>query len=169
MSTVTTNIESVLQEERIFPPPPEFAAQAHIKSEAELEKLRDEANTDLEAFWSSIWSFCEVRASSPYERVLAALAAGVEHQRVPLEKFVTSLTSDDRWEALAARRLLEQMVAQRGTPKAVEKMYVSSVDPEEQELQFAGYEAAFREAKELIGEKKTWRRAGLTFPEDAPS
>ena len=25
---------------------------------------------DLEAFWASIWDFCEVRASKPYERVL---------------------------------------------------------------------------------------------------
>jgi acetyl-CoA synthetase len=42
----------VLQEERIFPPPPEFSAQAHIKSEAELERLRAEAHADPEAFWA---------------------------------------------------------------------------------------------------------------------
>jgi acetyl-CoA synthetase len=42
----------VLQEERIFPPPPEFSAAAHIKSEAELEKLRAEAHADPEAFWA---------------------------------------------------------------------------------------------------------------------
>ena len=52
VSTVTTNIESVLQEERIFPPPPEFSARAHIKSEAELEKLRAEAHDDPELFWA---------------------------------------------------------------------------------------------------------------------
>ena len=52
MSTVTTNIESVLQEERVFPPPPEFSAQAHIKSEAELDKLRTEAHDDPERFWA---------------------------------------------------------------------------------------------------------------------
>ena len=51
MSTVT-NIESVLQEERIFPPPPEFSAKAHIQSEAELERLRAEAHADPEAFWA---------------------------------------------------------------------------------------------------------------------
>ena len=50
--TVTTNIESVLQEERIFPPSPEFAAKAHIKSEAELDALRAEASADPEAFWA---------------------------------------------------------------------------------------------------------------------
>ena len=52
MSTVTSNIESVLQEERVFPPSPEFSAQAHIKSEADLEKLRAEAHADPEAFWA---------------------------------------------------------------------------------------------------------------------
>jgi len=37
MSTSTTNIESLQHEARVFPPPTEFAAQAHIKSMAELE------------------------------------------------------------------------------------------------------------------------------------
>jgi acetyl-CoA synthetase len=51
MSSSTTNIESMLQEERVFPPPPEFAAQAHVKSLEELEALRREATDDPEAFW----------------------------------------------------------------------------------------------------------------------
>jgi acetoacetyl-CoA synthetase len=29
---------------------------------------------DLESFWASIWEFCEIRASAPYERVLASAA-----------------------------------------------------------------------------------------------
>ncbi|MDT5269348.1 MAG: acetyl-CoA synthetase [Acidobacteriota bacterium] len=41
----------MLQEERVFPPPPEFAAQAHVKSLEELEALRREATDDPEAFW----------------------------------------------------------------------------------------------------------------------
>jgi acetyl-CoA synthetase len=52
MSTVTSNIESVLQEERHFPPPEEFAQDAHIKSMAELERLRAEAAADPESFWA---------------------------------------------------------------------------------------------------------------------
>jgi acetyl-CoA synthetase len=52
VSTVTSNIESVLQEERVFPPPPEFSALAHIKSLAELDKLRAEAHDDPEGFWA---------------------------------------------------------------------------------------------------------------------
>ena len=52
MSTVPTNIESVLHEERLFPPPESFSQSAHIKSTAELEKLRAEAAADPESFWA---------------------------------------------------------------------------------------------------------------------
>ena len=52
MSSVTTNIESVLQEERIFPPPQSFSEHAHVKSMAELERLRAEAAADPESFWA---------------------------------------------------------------------------------------------------------------------
>ncbi|MBX3281053.1 MAG: acetate--CoA ligase [Acidobacteria bacterium] len=45
-------IESVLTEERIFPPPAEFAAKAHVKSFEEYEKLYAEAAADLPAFWA---------------------------------------------------------------------------------------------------------------------
>jgi acetyl-CoA synthetase len=51
MSTVTTNIESLQREDRVFPPPPDFSASAHIKSMEELERLRTEASADPEAFW----------------------------------------------------------------------------------------------------------------------
>jgi acetyl-CoA synthetase len=52
MSSATTNIESVLHEERVFPPPPEFAGRAHVKSLEELEALRREAADAPEAFWA---------------------------------------------------------------------------------------------------------------------
>ena len=50
-SSSATNIESVLNEERLFPPPSEFAADAQIKSMEELEALRAEAAADPEKFW----------------------------------------------------------------------------------------------------------------------
>jgi acetyl-CoA synthetase len=50
--SAATNIESVLNERRVFNPRPEFATQAHIKSMAELEALRAEATADPEAFWA---------------------------------------------------------------------------------------------------------------------
>ncbi|MDQ5846854.1 MAG: acetyl-coenzyme A synthetase, partial [Acidobacteriota bacterium] len=50
-SSTTTNIESLQHEDRVFPPPPEFSAKAHIESMEELERLRAEASADPEAFW----------------------------------------------------------------------------------------------------------------------
>lgn len=47
-----TAIESVLNENRVFNPPAEFAANAHIKSFEEYEKLYAEAEADPEAFWA---------------------------------------------------------------------------------------------------------------------
>jgi acetyl-CoA synthetase len=47
-----TAIESVLQETRVFPPPVEFAANAHIKSFEEYEQLYAGAEADPEAFWA---------------------------------------------------------------------------------------------------------------------
>ncbi|HEV7473978.1 MAG TPA: acetate--CoA ligase [Pyrinomonadaceae bacterium] len=52
MSSTTTNIESLQQEDRVFPPPANFSEQAHIKSMEELERLRAEASADPEAFWA---------------------------------------------------------------------------------------------------------------------
>jgi acetyl-CoA synthetase len=52
MSSVTTNIESLQHEARVFPPSKAFAEQAHIKSMGELEALRAEASADPEKFWA---------------------------------------------------------------------------------------------------------------------
>ncbi len=45
-------IESVLNESRVFPPPAEFAANAHIKSFEEYEKIYAEAAENPEKFWA---------------------------------------------------------------------------------------------------------------------
>ncbi|HYE33006.1 MAG TPA: acetate--CoA ligase [Methylomirabilota bacterium] len=45
------NITSVMHEERVFPPSPEFSAKAHIKSLAEYKKLHKESINDTEGFW----------------------------------------------------------------------------------------------------------------------
>jgi acetyl-CoA synthetase len=45
-------IESILNESRVFPPPPEFAEQAHVKSFEEYERIYNEAAADPEAFWA---------------------------------------------------------------------------------------------------------------------
>ncbi len=46
-----TRIESVLHEERVFPPPKEFAKAAHIKSLAAYRKLYAESVNSPEKFW----------------------------------------------------------------------------------------------------------------------
>jgi acetyl-CoA synthetase len=50
-SPVETNITSILKEGRLFPPPPAFTAQAHIKSLAEYEALWQAAKDDPDQFW----------------------------------------------------------------------------------------------------------------------
>ncbi len=45
-------IESTQQETRIFPPPAEFAANAHIKSFEEYEQIYNRASENPEAFWA---------------------------------------------------------------------------------------------------------------------
>ncbi len=46
------SITSVLQETRVFPPPPEFASKAHIGSMAQYEALWNHAKDDPEGFWA---------------------------------------------------------------------------------------------------------------------
>ncbi len=47
-----SSIESVLNETRLFPPPADFSANAHIKSFAEYEALYEKAAADPAAFWA---------------------------------------------------------------------------------------------------------------------
>ncbi len=51
MSRVTTNIESLQHEDRVFPPPQDFAEKAQVKAE-ELDRMRAEASADPEAYWA---------------------------------------------------------------------------------------------------------------------
>jgi acetyl-CoA synthetase len=46
------DIDSTLRENRVFPPPAEFAAKAHIKSLEEYEALYAKSIADPEAFWA---------------------------------------------------------------------------------------------------------------------
>ncbi|MGB6975535.1 MAG: acetate--CoA ligase [Terracidiphilus sp.] len=47
------DLDSTLRENRVFPPPPEFSRQAHIKSLEEYEALYKKSIEDPEAFWAS--------------------------------------------------------------------------------------------------------------------
>src|ERR1700692_2437492 len=49
-----SSIDSILQEQRSFEPPPEFSQHAYIKNLAEYEALYKESIDDPDAFWSRI-------------------------------------------------------------------------------------------------------------------
>ena len=61
-------IDNVMKEERLFPPPKEFAAKARISSFEQYEKLWKEAADDIEGFWGKMAG--ELHWFKPYERVL---------------------------------------------------------------------------------------------------
>src|SRR2546422_10774085 len=50
----SATIESVLQEDRLFPPSPEFVKQANVSGAAAYQALCDEANRDFEGFWGRL-------------------------------------------------------------------------------------------------------------------
>ncbi len=61
-------LSTVMQETRVFSPPPEFAAQAKIGSPAAYEQLWQEAAGDVEKFWDKYAQ--ELHWFEPYEKVL---------------------------------------------------------------------------------------------------
>jgi acetyl-CoA synthetase len=50
--SVGTNMDSLLRENRLFPPPPEFSKKAHVKSLADYELLYQRSISDPESFWA---------------------------------------------------------------------------------------------------------------------
>ena len=62
------NIQSILQENRQFPPSDEFAANARIKP-AQLEQLRKQAEENYEAFWGNLAGE-ELTWQSPFSSIL---------------------------------------------------------------------------------------------------
>ncbi len=64
----SNDIQSSLNERRLFPPPAEFSAQAHVPSMAEYERLYEEADRDPEGFWGKIAG--ELDWFEPWTKVL---------------------------------------------------------------------------------------------------
>ncbi|HUD15519.1 MAG TPA: AMP-binding protein, partial [Terracidiphilus sp.] len=62
------DIDSTLRENRVFPPPPEFSAKAHIKSLAEYEALYKRSIEDPEGFWAEAAG--ELDWFKPWDKVL---------------------------------------------------------------------------------------------------
>jgi hypothetical protein len=68
------DIDSTLRENRVFPPPPEFSAKAHIKSLEEYEALYKQSIDDPEAFWAGRRRTCT--GSSPGTRCWSGICPG---------------------------------------------------------------------------------------------
>ena len=64
----STDIQSTLNEQRVFPPSEEFSSKARIKSMADYERLYEEADRDPEGFWGKIAG--ELDWSKPWTKVL---------------------------------------------------------------------------------------------------
>mgnify|MGYP001547944886 CR=1 FL=1 len=67
-STEGTNMESLLRENRVFPPPAEFAAKARIKSLEEYEAMYRRSVEEPEAFWAEAAG--ELEWFKPWDKVL---------------------------------------------------------------------------------------------------
>jgi acetyl-CoA synthetase len=66
--TIHPNLSSTLHEHRVFPPPAEFAAKAHVKSLEEYETLYRRSIEDPQRFWAEIAS--ELHWFAPWTSVL---------------------------------------------------------------------------------------------------
>jgi acetyl-CoA synthetase len=67
-TTTDPNLDSILRENRVFPPPAEFAAKAHISSLAAYEELYARSVKDPETFWAEIAK--ELHWFQPWTKVL---------------------------------------------------------------------------------------------------
>ncbi len=65
---MSKHIESHLVENRVFSPPAEFAAKAHVKSLEEFKKRHAESLADPEEFWAEMAS--TLKWQQPWEKVL---------------------------------------------------------------------------------------------------
>jgi acetyl-CoA synthetase len=63
-----TNILSLLNERRVFPPDPEFSKKAHIHSLEVYDSISQRAVTDPEAYWADIAA--ELQWFEPWQKVL---------------------------------------------------------------------------------------------------
>jgi len=67
-TTSDQHLDSILRENRVFSPPSEFAAKAHVRSLAEYEELYARSIADPEGFWES--AARELHWFSPWTKVL---------------------------------------------------------------------------------------------------
>ncbi|MGA8528546.1 MAG: acetate--CoA ligase, partial [Acidobacteriaceae bacterium] len=67
-TTINPNLETILREHRVFPPPAEFAQKAHIKNLAEYQRMYERSVKDPEGFWAD--AARELHWFEPWQKVL---------------------------------------------------------------------------------------------------
>ncbi|AXC10479.1 Acetyl-coenzyme A synthetase [Acidisarcina polymorpha] len=67
-TSLNPNLESILRENRVFPPPAEFAAKAHIQSLEQYEAMYRQSVDDPETFWGDVAR--ELHWFEPWTKVL---------------------------------------------------------------------------------------------------
>ena len=67
-SLASQDLDSILRENRVFPPPAEFSSKAHIKSLEEYEALYKQSIEDPETFWAGVAK--ELHWFKPWDKVL---------------------------------------------------------------------------------------------------
>jgi acetyl-CoA synthetase len=72
-SNPSENFESLMREDRVFPPPAEFAAKARIGSLAEYERMYERSIAEPEAFWAE--AALELEWFAPWKDVLVGTGA----------------------------------------------------------------------------------------------
>jgi len=68
VALASQDIDSTLRENRVFPPPPEFSAKAHIQSLEQYEALYKQSIDDPEAFWAGVAK--DLHWFKPWDKVL---------------------------------------------------------------------------------------------------
>src|ERR1035441_5628815 len=68
IALASQDIDSTLRENRVFPPPPEFSAKAHIQSLEQYEALYKQSIDDPEAFWAGVAK--DLHWFKPWDKVL---------------------------------------------------------------------------------------------------
>jgi len=66
---MSTSIESVMHETRVFPPSPSFVQQANVSGMAAYQAMVDEANKDYEGYWANL-ARENILWHKPFTRVL---------------------------------------------------------------------------------------------------
>src|SRR5207245_2195057 len=114
-----TNIESLLKEQRVFPPSPEFSRQAHIHSLEVYDSISKRAFDDPEGFWADIAS--ELHWFEPWEKVLewnARPSTWVWCRNLPcpcpLLRALASYTTSCLEDSARRRSGIESMTRSRG-------------------------------------------------------